>query len=165
MTLDEALEEIERLKKSIEPAAIHQDRDACPAPKDDDVTYYSKGKDAQFYEALPDKEFAWEVASACMDLNDTGLGGDLDKWMPFQVMIADAGKRIERLMGAGGASSRIRAEGRQANQSEVQEAIEVIGLANGHDLDTLTGGAWPDDAMGDAVQFNRARSLKTGEAK
>lgn len=70
---------------------------ACPAPAEGDVTYYTKGKDGPWFEALSDKDFANEVSSAAMHLNDSGLGDDLDKWMPFQVMLADAANRIERL--------------------------------------------------------------------
>lgn len=74
---------------------------ACPAPGPDADTYYAKGQDGPWYEALGDKEFAWELTKAAQDLNDTGLGDDLDKWMPFQVMIADAADRIERLLKTG----------------------------------------------------------------
>lgn len=61
-------------------------------------TYYAKGKDGPWLEALSDKDFASALTEAAQDLNDTGLGDDLDKWMPFQVMIADAANRIVRLI-------------------------------------------------------------------
>lgn len=70
---------------------------ACPSPKPEDTTYYTKGKDAAWFEALSDKEFAREASTLAMHLNDTGLGDDLDKWFPFQVVISDAADRIGRL--------------------------------------------------------------------
>jgi len=70
---------------------------ACPKPDADSVTYYKKGKDGPYWEGLDDAEFAEELEHACQDLNDTGLGDDLDKWMPFQIMMADAAERINRL--------------------------------------------------------------------
>lgn len=70
---------------------------ACPAPGPTDETYYTKGKDAEWFEGLSDKEFAWEATCLAQDLNDTGLGDDLDRWCPFQAVISDAASRIERL--------------------------------------------------------------------
>lgn len=71
---------------------------STPAPGPDDETYYTKGKDAPWFEALDDKTFAWEATTLAMHLNDTGLGDDLDKWFPFQAVISDAADRIERLL-------------------------------------------------------------------
>jgi hypothetical protein len=69
---------------------------------DDDemTTYYDKGKDAPWFEALSDKEFATEACYMAQDINDTGLGDDLDKWFPFQAVISDAASRIKRLIAA-----------------------------------------------------------------
>ena len=71
---------------------------ACPAPTPDDETYYSKGKDANWLAALSDDDLAEAVCFAAQDLNDTGLGDDLDKWMPFQAMMSIAADRIKKLI-------------------------------------------------------------------
>lgn len=73
---------------------------SCPAPTPDDETYYSKGKDANWLAALSDEDLAEAVCFAAQDLNDTGLGDDLDKWMPFQAMMCIAADRIKKLITA-----------------------------------------------------------------
>ena len=73
---------------------------SCPAPTPDDETYYSKGKDANWLAALSDEDLAEAVCFAAQDLNDTGLGDDLDKWMPFQAMMSIAADRIKKLITA-----------------------------------------------------------------
>lgn len=86
----------------LDPAArmLAGEGETCPAPTEGDETYYSKGKDAPWYEALSDQDFAHEIARAAQDLNDTGLGDDLDKWMPFQAMMSIAGERLQKQTGA-----------------------------------------------------------------
>ena len=83
--------------KSPAPDAVTQPASSCPPPQHGDETYYSKGKTAEWWVGLTDEQFAWELICASQDLNDTGLGDDLDKWMPHQVMLADAAERIKRL--------------------------------------------------------------------
>ena len=78
-------------------AKTEQTASSCPPPQHGDENYYSKGKTAEWWVDLTDEQFAWELICATQDLNDTGLGDDLDKWMPHQVMLADAAKRIKRL--------------------------------------------------------------------
>lgn len=74
-----------------------QPASSCQPPQHGDESYYSKGKTAEWWVDLTDEQFAWELICAAQDLNDTGLGDDLDKWMPHQVMLADAANRIKRL--------------------------------------------------------------------
>ena len=80
-------------------AAISISVSADPAPPDPNGdTYYTKGKDASWFEGLSDKEFAWEITCAAQDLNDTGLGDAIDKWMPHNAMLSSAADRINRLI-------------------------------------------------------------------
>ena len=88
---------------------------SCPAPTPDDETYYSKGKDANWLAALSDEDLAEVVCFAAQDLNDTGLGDDLDKWMPFQAMMSIAADRIKKLITA------------QPSVSDAQAALEAYG--------------------------------------
>ena len=88
---------------------------SCPAPTPDDETYYSKGKDANWLAGLSDEDLAEAVCFAAQDLNDTGLGDDLDKWMPFQAMMCIAADRIKKLITA------------QPSVSDAQSALEAYG--------------------------------------
>jgi hypothetical protein len=36
-------------------------------PESDSVTYYTKGKDAEYFEKLSDADFAWQVTVAAME--------------------------------------------------------------------------------------------------
>ena len=102
---------------------------SCPAPTPDDETYYSKGKDANWLAALSDEDLAEAVCFAAQDLNDTGLGDDLDKWMPFQAMMSIAADRINKLITAqpsvSDAQSALEAYGREKVREGMQRAAEV----------------------------------------
>ena len=102
---------------------------SCPAPTPDDETYYSKGKDANWLAALSDEDLAEAVCFAAQDLNDTGLGDDLDKWMPFQAMMSIAADRIKKLITAqpsvSDAQSALEAYGRSKVQEGMQRAVDL----------------------------------------
>ena len=102
---------------------------ACPAPTPDDETYYSKGKDANWLAALSDEDLAEAVCFAAQDLNDTGLGDDLDKWMPFQAMMCIAADRIKKLITAqpsvSDAQSALEAYGREKMREGMQRAADI----------------------------------------
>lgn len=103
-----------------------------PAPVADE-TYYAKGKDAPWFEALSDADFAREACHMAQDINDTGLGDDLDKWMPFQAVISDAAARISRLAHptalSGGDSGAVTDEmvrkARWAYEREITKAVDA----------------------------------------
>ena len=102
---------------------------SCPAPTPDDETYYSKGKDANWLAALSDEDLAEAVCFAAQDLSDTGLGDDLDKWMPFQAMMSIAADRIKKLITAqpsvSDAQSALEAYGRSKVQEGMQRAVDL----------------------------------------
>lgn len=56
-------------------------------------TYYSKGKDCEFYEELSDKDFAWEAAQDLADMNTRGL----EDILPFVGVLSIAADRVEKL--------------------------------------------------------------------
>ena len=62
---------------------------------------------------MSDEDLAEAVCFAAQDLNDTGLGDDLDKWMPFQAMMSIAADRIKKLITA------------QPSVSDAQSALEA----------------------------------------
>ena len=93
---------------------------SCPAPTPDDETYYSKGKDANWLAALSDEDLAEAVCFAAQDLNDTGLGDDLDKWMPFQAMMSIAADRIKKLITAQPSVSDARIDDRDALKAYIR---------------------------------------------
>lgn len=57
-------------------------------------TYYTKGKDAEYFEKLTDKDFAWEITKAAQDLNDSG--DNVADWMPVSAMLSDAADRLNK---------------------------------------------------------------------
>lgn len=58
-------------------------------------SYYTKGKDAEHFAGLPDKDFAWALTCAAQDLNDSDE--NVSEWMPVTALLFDAADRIERL--------------------------------------------------------------------
>ena len=106
-------------REEITPDAVAQPASSCPPPQHGDETYYSKGKTAEWWVGLTDEQFAWELICASQDLNDTGLGDDLDKWMPHQVMLADAAKRIKRLSTAAADTDAVARLVEAANQARM----------------------------------------------
>lgn len=60
-------------------------------------TYYTDGKNAEWFEALDDQKFVWEVSKMAMDLADMDTRG-LEDVVPFIGVLSDAASRIERLM-------------------------------------------------------------------
>jgi hypothetical protein len=67
------------------------------APAPDAETYYSKGKDADWFEKLDNKAFAWELMCAAQDLNDTGIDEPVTAWMPVLAMLSGAAERLYAL--------------------------------------------------------------------
>lgn len=58
-------------------------------------TYYTKGKDAEYFEKLSDKDFAWALTCASQDLNDSDE--NVSQWMPVTALLSDAADRISAL--------------------------------------------------------------------
>ena len=102
--IERMTKELDEARAQVAAALAHPPQPSvsvsCPAPAPDDETYYSKGKDANWLAALSDEDLAEAVCFAAQDLNDTGLGDDLDKWMPFQAMMCIAADRIKKLITA-----------------------------------------------------------------
>ncbi len=67
-----------------------------PEPVALERTYYTEGKDCPFYEALSDKEFAWEATKMAQDLADMDTR-ELEEILPFVGVLSLAADRIERL--------------------------------------------------------------------
>lgn len=59
-----------------------------------DETYYTKNKDADFFESLGDEEFAWEITKAHQDIAD-GDFDSIESYMPIVAMLASATDRIK----------------------------------------------------------------------
>lgn len=58
-------------------------------------TYYTKGKDADWVEALSDKDLAWALTCASQDLNDSDE--NVSRWMPVTAFLSVASDRIKAL--------------------------------------------------------------------
>jgi len=52
---------------------------------------------------------------------------------------------------------KIKAEGRHPTEQEFREALDILALCNGWDLDRWTGGRWPNDSLSDVLRFRRRR--------
>lgn len=147
----------ERWNKAVTPLYAHPPQPsvsvACPAPTPDDETYYSKGKDANWLAALSDEDLAEAVCFAAQDLNDTGLGDDLDKWMPFQAMMCIAADRIRKLITA------------SPSVSVAEAQIDAIAVALSKRIYKQTEGGWqPNIRQADELARAALRALKGGEA-
>lgn len=72
---------------------------AAPAPTvSESETYYTKGKDAEYFEKLSDKDFSWALTCASQDLNDSDE--NVSTWMPVSALLDGAADRIKKLSAA-----------------------------------------------------------------
>lgn len=65
-----------------------------PGPVAEAETYYTKGKDAQWFANLAHDEFATAAIYAAQDLNDSAILGDAESWMPIEAIITEGGTRL-----------------------------------------------------------------------
>lgn len=63
------------------------------------ATYYAKGKDAGWFEALTDEEFAERATHAAQDLADSDIAS-VESWIPIVAIVSVAADRIRRLVAA-----------------------------------------------------------------
>jgi hypothetical protein len=65
-------------------------------PGPGDVTYYTEGRDAEYFENLDDAEFVWRITRASQDIVDNDFG-PIEYWMPITAMLDSAAQRIKAL--------------------------------------------------------------------
>lgn len=58
-------------------------------------TYYTKGKDASWFEALNDKEFALQTTHASQDICD-GDFSNVENYMPISAILSSAADRLNK---------------------------------------------------------------------
>ena len=97
--------------------------DAALAPTvSESETYYTKGKDAEYFEKLSDKDFSWALTCASQDLNDSDE--NVSTWMPVSALLDGAADRIKKLSAAPAPTVSGEPEGPAAADTAVAWAVE-----------------------------------------
>lgn len=140
------------IRAALEAAALV----ASPPPSGavEAETYYTKGKDAEYFEMLSDKDFAWEATKMAQDLADMDTRG-LEDILPFVGVLSVAASRIAALTATTPATADGWREDRLPTHEEFKTAMAVIFACNGFDLSQWTDDIWPDEGLETVAKYMR----------